>query len=158
MTTKLDRNADAGRLPDGAGQARLIVCERLGHWAAALRRELLEPDVRVYETRSLAKCCEMLGGHPASFVVAELTRPGVQALLERVAELGRDFPLARVAVVAERELASCEWLIRESGAVHFCVSLREASVLAHLAVRHLHATPQPQRTLPEQIWDRLPWG
>jgi len=123
-----------------------------------LRRELREPDVRICETRSLAECCETLGGHPTSFVIAELTRPDVQALLERVAQLGRDFPLAQVAVVAERELASCEWLARESGAVHFSVSLREAGVLARLAARHLHAAPQPQRTLTEQIWDRLPWG
>lgn len=158
MTGKLDRNADVDRLPDGAGHARLIVCERFGHWAVALRRELAESEVRVYETRSLAECWDMLVAHPSSFVVAEVTRSGTQGLLERVARLGKDFPLARASVVGDREVASCEWLIRESGAVYFSVSPREAGVLAGLAVRHLQAAPQPQRTLSEKIWDRLPWG
>jgi hypothetical protein len=158
MPEKTGSETDASRLPDGAGHARLIVCERLGHWAAALRRELHVPELRVYETRSLAECWEMLAGHPASFVVAELTRPAVQALLDRIVRLGKEFPPARAAVVAERDLAPCEWLVRESGAVHFCVSPREAGPLARLAVRHLEAAPQPERTLVQQIWDELPWG
>ena len=81
-----------------------------------------------------------------------------EALLDRIVRLGKEFPPARAAVVAERDLAPCEWLVRESGAVHFCVSPREAGPLARLAVRHLEAAPQPERTLVQQIWDELPWG
>jgi len=99
----------------------------------------------------------MLARHPASFVVAELTRSGVPALLDRMASLEREFPLARVAIVAERALATCEWLMREAGAVHFTVSPRELKPLARLAARHVQAAPRPQLSVAERIWASLPW-
>ena len=144
-------------LPTGATEARLIVCEHAGRWAVALRRELAAP-VRVYETRSLADCWEMLAEAPASFVIVELSAADVAALLQRMARLGRDFPLARVAVVAERSLADYQWLMREAGAVHFICSPRQAGPLARLAAGHLAQAPAPQRSLTQQIWAGLPWG
>ena len=145
-------------LPPGvAGPPRLIVCERDGHWAVALRRELPSPGVRVYETRSVPQCWEMLAGHPASFVVAELHPAHAKALLERMVRLERDFPLVRVAVVAGRSLAGCEWLMRESGAVHFTCSPRQLGPLARLACRHLDQAPKPPRDLIERLWESLPW-
>lgn len=140
-----------------ASSARLIVCERRGDWAVALRRELGAAGPRVYETRSVAECWEMLAGRPASFVVAEWTRSSAQALLERMAWLERDFPRARVAVVAERSLAWSEWRVREAGAVHFTVSPRQMGPLASLAVRHVAAAPRPRLSLTERIWADLPW-
>jgi hypothetical protein len=143
-------------LPPGAGAARLIVCERSGRWAVALRRELA--DVRVYETRSLVDCFGVLAEAPASFLIVELTGGSAAALLERMARLGRDFPLARMAVVADRSLAGYEWLMREAGAVHFVCSVRQSGPLARLALRHLAQAPAPPRSLTEQIWAGLPWG
>jgi hypothetical protein len=157
MTTGPDAACQGSPLPQGAGPARLIVLERAGRWAMALRRDLPEPGVRVYETRSVAGCWEMLGQCPASFVVAELAPVNARALLERMARLERDFPWARVAVVAERSLASCEWLMREAGAVHFAVSTRQARPLARMALRHLQTVPEPPQTFAEQIWSGLPW-
>jgi len=142
----------------GAGRARLIVCELTGQWATALRRELPPPAVRVYETRSVPECWAALAQAPCSFIVSELTRAGADALLERMARLERDFPSARVAVVAERSLEAYEDLMREAGAVHFASSPREAKTLASLACRHLDQVPKPPRTFTEQIWDSLPWG
>ena len=81
--------------------ARLIVCERTGRWAVALRRELADAGVRVWETRTLADCWSELAESPASFVVLEL-RGDVAGLLALLARQPREFPLARVAVVADR--------------------------------------------------------
>jgi hypothetical protein len=100
----------------------------------------------------------MLARWPASFLVVELTRANAEALVARMASLGREFPLARAAVVADRKLGWCEWTLREAGAVHFAVSPREMAPLARVAVRHLDAAPSPERTLTERIWARLPWG
>ncbi|MHC4403689.1 MAG: hypothetical protein ACYTG0_28870 [Planctomycetota bacterium] len=158
MTTESGPAPHAVPLPHGAEAARLIVYERFGSWAVALRRELADRDVRVYETRSVAGCWELLAQCPTSFLVAEITRPNVDALVKRMAWLARGFPLARVAVVAERTLAGCEWLAREAGAVHFTVSLRQVRPLADLATRHLHAAPRPRRSLTDEIWAGLPWG
>ena len=134
-----------------AGPARLITCERSGRWAAALRRELAGGAVRVYETRSLAECWEALAEPPAAFVVVELTAAGVEELLRRMVRLGRDFPRARVAVVADRPLAGYEWLLRSSGAVHFTCSPRQFGPMAQLACRHLAQVPPPQQSFTERI-------
>jgi len=99
----------------------------------------------------------MLAGHPASFLLAELTARNLKPLLERMAQLPRVFPQARLAVVADRALQSREWLMREAGAVHFAVSPRDLALLAGVACRHLDQVPKPHRTITEQIWAGLPW-
>ena len=54
---------------ESSSAAKLIVCERTGRWAVALRRELAEAGVRVWETRTLADCRDELVENPASFAV-----------------------------------------------------------------------------------------
>ena len=158
MTPAPDPTPDPAAPSREAGPARLIVCEREGRWAVALRRDLPRPEVLLHETRSVEECWEALARWPASFVVVELTRANATAVLERMAWLERDFPLAGVAVVADRALGFCEWLIREAGAVHFTVSPRGLGPLGCLAVRHLDAAPPLRRPLTERIWASLPWG
>ena len=75
-----------------------------------------------------------------------------------MARLPRDFPLARVAVVADRSLAPGEWLMREAGAVHFTTSPRRLGSLAAAVGRHLEQVPRPPQGLAERIWATLPWG
>jgi len=142
----------------GATPARWIVCEKTGRWATALRQEPEARGTRVWETRSLAECWEMLPRWGASFVVAELTSANVDALLDRLARLPRDHPLCRVVVVADRSLARYEDLVREAGAVWFVVSPRELGPLAATARRHLRLAPSEPRRLAERIWASLPWG
>lgn len=137
--------------------ARLIVCERSGRWAVALRRELADAGVRISETRTLADCWSELVESPASFVVLELGGD-VAGLLGRMASQPRDFPRARLAVVADRSLAGYQWLMREAGAVHFLCSSRQVGSLAQLACRHLAQVPPPLQSLTERIWTSLPWG
>jgi hypothetical protein len=136
--------------------ARLIVCERWGRWAVALRRELAEVGVRVWETRTLADCVAELTESPASFVVLELGGQ-VDELLQQLTRQPRDFPLARFAVVADRALVEYQWLMREAGAVQFLCSPRRVGPLAQLACRHLAQAPPPQQSLTERIWTGLPW-
>lgn len=136
--------------------ARLIVCERSGRWAIALRRELAGAGVRVWETRQWVDCWDELAASPASFVVAEFD-PRAEELLERLVRLPRDFPAARVAAVTDRRWSEYDALVREAGAVDFVDSPRKAGRLARLACRHLADAPTPSRSLIERIWDGLPW-
>lgn len=154
-----DEGADRIVTADAAASAvpaRLIVCERTGRWAAALRRELSGAGVRVWETRTLADCWNELAESPASFVVLELDR-GVVGPLRYVARQPREFPLARLAVATDRSLADYEWLMREAGAVCFLASPRKVGRLAQLVCRHLAQVPPPQQSLTERIWTSLPW-
>ena len=141
---------------DISSAAKLIVCERSGRWAVALRRELAEAGVRVWETRTLADCRDELAANPASFAVIELG-PNIGGLLRLLSGQPRQFPAARLAVVANRSQAGYEWLMREAGAVHFLTSPRQVAVLARLACRHLAEVPSPQQSLAERIWASLPW-
>lgn len=154
--TKQDRLAAAGTAAQNV-PARLIVCERTGRWAAAIRHELKGSGVRVWETRGLDDCWNELANSPASFVVLELGGDVVE-LLGRMAAQPRAFPTARLAIVADRRLADHEWMMREAGAVEFVDSLRRVGRLAQLACRHLAQIPPPQLGLTERIWASLPWG
>ena len=157
---KSEENTNGLAVPGTATRhdpARLIVCERMGRWAVALRRELADAGVRVWETRTFADCWEELADSPASFVILELG-PDVEGLLRRLTRRSREFPAARTAVVADRRLTDHQWLMREAGAVHFVCSLRRVGPLAQLACRHLAQVPPPQQSLTERIWSNLPWG
>jgi hypothetical protein len=158
MTKEVIPRSDPQPWPEGLAAARLLVCERTGRWAVALRREPLLKPQRVYETRSLADCWQMLAGHPSSFVVAELTRANIEGLLDRLGGLERQYPRARVTVVADPSLADYQWLVREAGAIHFLTSRRYVHELAVVAARHLSQVPEPRTSLADRIWAGLPWG
>jgi hypothetical protein len=143
-------------LPDASQPARLIVCERTGWWAVWLRQELSVP-VRIDSTRTLDDAWCQLAVAPTSFLVVELHR-GVERLVRRLATLGREYPLARAAVVMPRSLADCELLLREAGAAHVCTSPRRVTLLADLVRRHLETAPLVRGSLTDEIWAALPWG
>jgi PleD family two-component response regulator len=152
----MDRLAAAGTAAPSVS-ARLLVCERTGRWAVALRRELAEAGVRVWETRTLDDCCQELAESPASFVILEVGG-NVVGLLRCLARQRREFPRARMAVVADRRWAGYEGLLREAGATSFLSSPRRIAELAQLACRHLAQVPPPVQSLAERIWAGLPWG
>jgi hypothetical protein len=137
---------------------RLIVCEGGGSWSIALRLELAAAGVRIWDCRSLPEAWDALGQTPAAFLVAEATGENLDALLPRMAWLSRDFPQARIAVVADRGMARYEWLLREAGAVHFLTSPRKLAQLAAVVVRHLANVPPPLQSLVDRVWASLPWG
>lgn len=145
-------------MPEDAGPAHVLVCERSGRWALGMRQTLGEPAVRVEETRTLADCAEALARAPASFLVLELTRIGAERLLAWMVRSQREFPLARAAVVAERSLVAYEALVLEAGAVYFTCSPRRLSGLAEMAQRHLTLAPPARGSIAGQVWASLPWG
>jgi DNA-binding NtrC family response regulator len=140
-----------------ASLPRVIACESTGRWSAGLRRELAEESIPVWECRSLGEAWAALKETPAALVVVEATRGNREDLLQRMAWRERDFPHARIVVVAGRALARCEWLFRAAGAIHFTTSPRELAPLARLITRHLASVPLPAQTMIERIWESLPW-
>ena len=109
------------------------------------------------QTRLLEECGAELALAPASFLVVEVSGANLGAVLELLAYMGREFPLARAAVVAERKWEPLGDVLREAGAVHFSVSPRSADAIARMAVRHLQRAPQPRLPLVTRIWESLPW-
>lgn len=149
---------DFERSQVAAGSAGLIVCERSGRWAPALRRELADSGVRILETGDLADAWNALAATPAAFLAVELTERNARTLLRRMVWLSRECPHARVAIVTDRRWAIYEPLMREAGAVYFTCSPRRLGPLAELVLRHLADVPMPQQSLVERIWAGLPWG
>ena len=69
MTDDESRTPRSVLLFESAAAARLIVCERTGLWAAALRRALGPAEVRVQDTRTVPQAFRELRAAPAGFLV-----------------------------------------------------------------------------------------
>lgn len=149
--------------------ARLIVCERSGRWASALRRTAGEPAFAIRETRNWDDAWTELEAAPASLVVRELAPPQLDRFdrLERLADdclqTARERPRCRlvfVGDVAGRPDASgeVERLLREWGAVLIVRTERELDRVVRIARRHLGSGPVAERGWRESLFDRLPWG
>lgn len=144
--------------PRGWRLPRLIVCERKGRWATALRILGGITAGCTVETRSLFDCAEELLAHPHSFLLLEMSVRNAAAVVEWLAQLDRLDPRARAAVAADRSLRVWEGVVREAGAVWFITSPREVAPLARMAKRHLDAVPRPPRSFVDDVWDSLPWA
>ena len=141
-----------------ADLGRILVCEKTGQWAVALRRVLGDTDHPVHETRSLAECWAQLSQHPASLVVFELTAANVQAVVERLMDLTRRFRQARAVVVGVPEMEPFEVAARAAGAVGGAFSLLQLAPCGRMIERHLRSLPPPTGGLRESVRRRLPWG
>ncbi len=139
--------------------ATVIVMERDGHWAAALRGAFDRGAVpcRLIEVRSLDECWDELRGRPGALLAIELTEPLLPSILAALRHLEREHPEAAMLVLMERRLAPCIPLLREAGAVHCVVSPRRLGEAVELLERH--AARQPAATdSPEQVLADLPWS
>jgi hypothetical protein len=154
MKAKIDRQWAWKPAPQFPG---VIVCERTGAWARALRRELDDFAARIVETRSLSECRQELAASSASVVALEFTAATTDATLEFLSRLLSDFPRGQAVVLAGRDRRAWEWLVRELGAVHVVRSPRQMPSVAEIVRRHLDAFP-PQPDLAEQILAELSWG
>ncbi len=119
------------------GKFPLIVMERSGDWAAALRLWLEPLDVRLFETRMMDECWRRLLEQPTALAALELTADNVRPLLAMLLRLRRELTDVRAIVLAERRLATYGELVREAGAIHFAVSPRSLSDVAELAHRRI---------------------
>ena len=136
----------------------IIICERTGTWAVALRRPLQQVGHRIVETRSLDACWAEVTARPESLVAVEATVANLETLVPWMQRLVAGFPRARVVVLGQRVLEPAEWLLREAGAVHVVFSPRQWPPVVHIAQRHLGAAPRPDDTDRQRIWRRLPWA
>ena len=116
-------------------QIALIVMERSGEWAAALRQRLERSQVRLFETRTLDECWRRLVEQPTPLAAIELTADNVRPLMAMLLRLQDELPEVRAIVMAKRQLAEYESLIREAGAIHFLVSPRSLGDVAELVRR-----------------------
>ena len=83
--------------PAASRPPRVIVYERSGRWAAALR-EQLPPEIALAETRSLGECSAELALSPGSVLALEVTERNLAAVVDLLGGLNRRDPLARALV------------------------------------------------------------
>ena len=136
--------------------SQIIVCERTGAWAAAIRRHLPE-GVRLRQIRALAECAGELREAPASLLALELAPHNIEAVLELAGGLGRKFPQARALIFADRQLAGYQALLAEAGAIYFTCSPRELQGLTAIVRNHLSRLSEGSTSFAAQVWDELPW-
>jgi hypothetical protein len=105
----------------------------------------------------VGQCAAELEHWPAGFLVLEVGRDNLAGVLELLCRLEWRFPAARALVVAPRDMFDYEWLLREAGAVHFCVSSREGGLLARLAERHLRSAARSIDGPVARLWAQVAW-
>ena len=146
----------------------LIVLERTGEWAVAIRRHLDELAVRLLETRSFDEFWLRMAEHPTALAAWELTESNIRLLTAALVRLQREFPRASAVILAGRRLAACESLVREAGAIHVIDSSRSLPELTEIVRRRASQSPvgparlqQPSGENAEalaEIWTNLPWS
>jgi len=136
---------------------RFILCERTNHWAAALRSELAGASPKVVETRSLAACESELALSPESLVALEATLLGAEAILDFIVRIRRAYPRAPIAAFVSSETSAMASLLREAGAVEVIGSVLDTPRLARLACRQFALAPEPELSLRELAFVRMPW-
>lgn len=135
----------------------LIVCEQQGKWAAALRRTL-GPLTELRQTRSLSQCARELIERRSGLVAVELTAEWAVRVSAFVAWVGENSPDTRSIVLADRRLASLEWLLREAGTTHFATSPRQLAPLAEIVARQARRAAPSGLSWSERVWAELPWS
>lgn len=144
----------------GAGEKMsdfsVIVCEKTGKWAAAIRR-VLRPESGLCETRGWPACSRELKTRTAAFVALEVLPENAEAVCRRLAELTRRSRHVHAVLLADRSLKPVEWLLREAGGAHVLFSRREIIQLRPIWERFWAQIPPSQMTFREHVWSRLPW-
>jgi hypothetical protein len=102
---------------------RVIVCERTGKWASALRVLVPLPRTAICETRGLAECRVRLRESPASLIVVESTPENWLDVCRWLPLQTGQFANMRAVIVAEPVLRGAECLLRTAGAHHLVDSL-----------------------------------
>jgi hypothetical protein len=141
----------------------ILVFERAGRWAAALRRHGLADRCRLIECRSLVELEEQMGLAPTPVVGLELIAERLDRLTEWIAGRQATFGSTVIIVFSDRNLRGYELLCREAGATHFVSSELDVLGLKTLVDRYLSlpafATLDEAELSPTaRILASLPWG
>ncbi len=158
---------------DNSASIPLVICERTGSWAEALRQaanRMSRAPISIVETRSTSECRrflhkQCLGERRATSagvpIVVEFSLAAAADVCELLAWHVRRFGDAPRIVVASREAADYESIVREAGATSFTASPRDvrSCVVEYLRFRDepAHVPVEDRRTLVERIRDSLPW-
>jgi len=134
----------------------IVVCEKTGRWAVAIRRAL-GGATGLGETRSWTACLREARSRPGALVAVEITPENAEAACLRLTELSLNSPQISVIVLADRRLRPTEWVFREAGAVSVLFSPDELVRLRPLWQRFVDRLPVVQTPFREQVWSRLPW-
>jgi hypothetical protein len=152
----VDRRASAGRV---------IVVERTGRWAIAMRAARSAhaatnraASLRVVEARSFDECQRWLCRQKAALAVVEIEQATAPTALELLATIDRELPGVLAVAVADPALGDLEPVVRELGAVDFITTPRLSGTLVELALRHAAQQVDGPTTFAEQIRSSLPWG
>jgi hypothetical protein len=125
--------------------AKLIVCERSGRWASALRRLLTDDEVDLVETRSISECRDEMMATPESLVVVEFSPTNAAAAADLFSYADRWLAASRSLAVADREHSTLEPIAREAGAVDFVTSPRQLPRVLGMIRRHFaRASAKPK--------------
>jgi len=131
----------------------LVVCEKSGVWAVALRAALADDASTVIETRSFTDCEAALQTTGMAAIEAlPDDRDDLLQLIVRLASHG-----VPVAVLTSASFRAWEPLLREAGALHVIYNRRQARSIARIFGRYQQQIESTPLSLEEQIKERMPW-
>jgi DNA-binding NtrC family response regulator len=136
----------------------LILSEKTGRWAAALRLALDGGGPQIVETRSLAACEQALAQSPASLVAVEASPLHLEPTIEFIRRMQDRFSQCAVVALMATETVPAAPLLQEAGAIDALTSILEAPRLARLAQRQLALVPPEETTLRDLTARRMPWA
>ncbi|HJQ79018.1 MAG TPA: hypothetical protein VJ828_03640 [Lacipirellulaceae bacterium] len=162
----------------------LLVCERTGRWAAALRAgvarqaRLNSREPRIHEARSLEEFAKRLETWPLGLALLEVHLTTLSKRLSWLADHSRRFPRIRFVALlddalgfaASREIKrpsspsqNVVAALLEAGAADFAHSPRRLKHVFALAERHAaiaadaNPQPNPAQSIADWAWSQLPW-
>lgn len=138
--------------------AKVIIYEKSGRWAAALRGVWPGWQRSLVETRSLPDLWRELSAAPSSLLLLEATTVNGLSVAKCVSDVQRTFPAAQMAVLVERALCEIVWPLRELGAIHAVVATRNVAQLVPLIEQQLKLHEVPGSVPVREILDQLPWA
>jgi hypothetical protein len=137
--------------------ARVIVCEKTGRWATALRNLLPSAQISICETRTLEECAARLRESPASLVVVELTAENWPAVCRWLSWQAGQFVHMRAVAVATADVRDVDAVVRSAGAHHVVDSIARLGKLTRWIVRHIQQAPHSKSSVRQWTWSRMPW-
>ncbi|HEY3395604.1 MAG TPA: hypothetical protein VGK58_23080 [Lacipirellulaceae bacterium] len=162
----------------------LLVCERTGRWAAALRvgiarqARISSRQPRIYEARSLEELAEGLETRPLGLALLEVHLSTLGKLLSWLADRSLRFPKVRFVALLDHALGIAESreikkrsgpsqdavdALLEAGAADFAHSPRRLQHVFALAERQAaiaagaNRQPNPAQSIAGWAWSQLPW-
>jgi hypothetical protein len=138
--------------------AQLIICEKRGIWAAALRWHQKSHRISMLGTRSLMDARSELQRAPDSVAALEATTASVEGVLRLLLESRLAWPRSRIIVLLTNEVAGFDELCWESGAALVVVSPRRLDLVMRFVQKCLAMQEPLEMTMRERVWTELPWN